>query len=187
MPDQDIIGATDLVSTSGDYIAVRTDAPETPRGHVLITMTPELSLVMADKDPNAPFLFVQTHQGETYLAVEQDSIIQISLDDKFDWEFDKLKGLLSFKNGNHRPFYRIQYRPTQSPLRDLVLHAKATGEPQTNPQTHLFDLHLIIKQKSPTGVVGRSLPLTIDPIVKNPPTGNGMYPKDLVPLLSASA
>lgn len=183
MSDQDIIGAADLESTSGDLI---TRTPQqTPTGHVVISMTPELNLTMADKDQNAPYKFVHTDGHETYIAVEQDSIIQISLDPYFQWQFDKDKGLLSFKSGLHRKYYKIQYRPTQDPLLNLLLHAKATGKPNTDPQTHLFDLHLIINQKSIDGRPGRPLPMTIDPIVKNPPPDGSSPAIDPVPVLSA--
>jgi hypothetical protein len=184
MTDEVIIGRADLESASGDLVKI---GPSTPVGHVMITMTPQFSLVMYDIDPSNPYKFVHELNGETYLAALADSVIQISLDPNFSWEFNKRKGLLLFKDGQHSPYYRIQYLPNQKPLRDLVLHVKSTGKPQTNPQTHAFDLHLIIQQQSASGRPGRPLPMTIDPDVKNPPpigSGPSMVP---VPVLSASA
>ncbi|MFM5953676.1 MAG: nucleotide synthetase [Novosphingobium sp.] len=139
-------------------------------GRVILAIKPDLTFVMADDPANPPEFgkFVHERDGEIYIAVLEDSVIEFVLDPSALWEYDVKKGLLVFKVPGDRRYYKVQYLPGQKPQRNLVLHAHATGKPQTDPQTHPFDLKLLIPQQG-----GKPLPVTIDPEVKNPPPPGG--------------
>lgn len=90
------------------------DISRLDQGKVNISMSSDLTLLMED-DPKNNTKFVwsynQGQQEELFIAIEQDSVIQLSLDPTKRWEFDKSKAILDFKNGPDKKYYAVQFDP----------------------------------------------------------------------------
>lgn len=173
MPQPSILSEQGLEPAYGSPI---TD-PGAAQGRVLVSMTPELTFVMRDDPANPPSFekFVHyTASGEAYIAILRQSIVEFVLSDAHGWEFDPDRAPIEFKREADRKYYNVFYLPPQKPRRNAVLHARPTGKPRTDPQTHPFNFNLLIRQANADGSPGRALPICIDPEVKNPPPADGL-------------
>ena len=171
MSEETITEATDLTELSGSPIDRTLSGVR--RGRVIISMTPSGCLLMQD-DPSPPTGWsdkcVIEHQGESFLAIEGQTQIEIVLTGPTQWEFDLDGGMLLFKKASHQKWYTVEYSPGQQSFKNIILNAKPSGQGRaTHAAHHSFNLMVLINQVSPSGVVGRPLAVIIDPDAKNPP------------------
>ncbi len=121
------------------------------------------------RDIEGDFVRFNEQTRERYLAITAKTRLIIRLSDVINWTFDFDAGPIRLKKESSARFYKVRQNGANS--REIILEVIPTGVPPSQAgqaQVHPFNIYLKVGQN-----LGSPWPIRLDPIVKNPPTGNG--------------